>query len=313
MEFRHMRAFLVAAEELSISRAARRLFVTQPAVSRLIRGMESELGTKLFNREQRGLTLTASGELLLPYARKILTLYNEALQAAAQGSNAETTVNIGFIPASLDSFTVPMLQRLKEQSPWLQVRIHEMPPGEQIRSLRKSRIDLALVGTPCGTVQDEFETMVLRELPQRVVLPSGHRLAALEQVSLAELRQDDFIGFSEEDFPGRNHMMQRACLAAGFAPKIVTQVGGLMALLGMIGAGAGVSIVPSEVDSLPHPGVTFRQLVDAVDAERFSVVWRRFDTSDKVRAVISALQSMRDAWMASEESGRNEPPEGKRA
>ncbi len=308
-----MRAFLVAAEEQSISRAARRLFVTQPAVSRLIRDMESQLGTKLFHRERRGLALTASGELLLPYARKILILYDEALQATAHESNAETTVNIGFIPASLDSFTAPMLRRLKEQCPWLQVQIHGMPPGEQIRSLRKSRIDLALVGTPCGTVMDEFETMVLRELPQRLILPSGHRLADQERVRLAEFRQDDFIGLSEDDFPGRNQMMQRACLRAGFAPKIVTQAGGLMSLLGMVGAGVGVGIVPSEVDSLPHPGVVFRQLADAVDAERFSVVWRRFDTSDAVRAVISALQGMREARMASEVPGRSEPQEDGRA
>lgn len=292
MEIRHLKYFCTAAEEGSISRAARRLFVSQPAVSRLIHDMEEELGGPLFQRSRQGLQLTAAGERLLGYARQILCLFNEALTMTAHGGTPERTVHIGFLSASLTSYIAPMLGRLRELCPGVTVKLHELLPGEQIERLRKRVVDLALLGSPCGSVKDEFATALLRQLPQNVILPAKHRLARRKDIALEDLRTETFVGFNEDVFPGRNQMIQRSCAAAGFAPQLGSQAEGLVALLGMVGSGGGVSIVPNEVASLPHPGVVFRPLRDHMAPEQFSVVWRRDDTRPMVRCLVDAMLGM---------------------
>lgn len=292
MEMRHLRYFCAAAEEGSVSGAARRLFVSQPAVSRLIKDMETELGTPLFLREQRGLSLTCAGNRFLGYARTILGMFDEAVQAVSENTNAATTVNIGFIAASLTSFVAPMLRHLAVACPGVVIIPHELPPGEQLERLRRRTLDIALIGTPCGWVADEFALFTLRELPQQGILSGRHRLAERGDIGLDELRGEALIGFDEKLFPGRNQFMQQMFAQTDFIPRFGAQAQSLVALMGMVGSGLGFCIVPNEVASLPHPGVVFLPIRDTIAPELFTAVWRRDDARPVIRDLLRALQTV---------------------
>jgi len=291
MELRHYRYFLAAAEELNISKASRRLNVSQPAVSRLIHDLEDELGTPLFVRERSGIALTQAGGTLLVYARRILDLSSEAVRVLRKEPDPVTTISIGFIVSSLGSFLGVALKSLRETHPDIMVKIHELSPADQLKALRKSQIDIALIGNLCGSVHDEFATRVLFEMPLEAVLPVGHRLAKRKRLSLKELEKDDYIGYSEESFPGRSQTIINACRVAGFKPSLKYQADSLVEVLALISAGTGVCLMPADVVSLPHPGAVFIPIKEKLELIRFTAAWRRDDDRPGVDEVISCLKN----------------------
>jgi DNA-binding transcriptional LysR family regulator len=290
MELRHYRYFLAAAEELNISKASRRLNVSQPAMSRLIRDLEDELGAPLFKRERFGITLTPSGETFLSYARQILDLSNEAARVLRNQPAQVPTITIGFITSSLGAFFGAALKSIRDAHPDLMVKIHELSPADQAKALHKSQIDIALIGNPCGSIHDEFETSVLFELALEAVLPAGHRLAKRKRLHLKELQNDDFIGYSEESFPGRNQTIINACRVVGFKPALKYQADSLVEVLTLISAGAGVCLMPADVISLPHPGTVVLPIREKLEPIRFTAAWRRDDDRTIVAELITYLK-----------------------
>jgi DNA-binding transcriptional LysR family regulator len=290
MELRHYRYFLAAAEELNISKASRRLNVSQPAMSRLIRDLEDELGTPLFKRERFGISLSPSGETFLSYARQILDLSNEATRVLRNQPAQTPSITIGFITSSLGSFFGAALKSIRDAHPDLMVNIHELSPADQAKALHKGQIDIALIGKPCGMIHDEFETSVLFELALEAVLPAGHRLAKRKRLNLKELEQDDFIGYSEESFPGRNQTIINACRVAGFKPALKYHADSLVEVLTLIGAGTGVCLMPADVISLPHPGTVFLPIREKLEPIRFTAAWRRDDDLPIVAELITYLK-----------------------
>jgi DNA-binding transcriptional LysR family regulator len=255
MELRHIRYFVAAAEDLNISRAAKRLNVSQPAMSRLIKDLESELGVLLFERERFGLRLTLSGEQMLYYAKQILALCQEAKETISIAPTPAKTIKIGFLSPALDLFLAEGLREIHERDPGILVKTHELPPGAQILALRDKKIDVALLGNFNSAQLLDFEHKILFELTLKVALPSRHPLAERNTIELKQLATDDFIGYDEQSFPGRNQTIIKACKVAGFEPKLRYKVNSLMEVLAMISSGMGVCLMPEDVASLPHSNV----------------------------------------------------------
>ena len=291
MELRHYRYFLAAAEELNISKASRRLNVSQPAMSRLIHDLEDELDSTLFNRERFGLALTPAGEKLLVYARQILDLSNEATRALRNEPAAAPNISIGFIASSLSSFLGSALKTFRESYPDYTVKILELSPAEQGKALRKGQIDIALIGNPCGAVHDECETMVLYEMELEVVVPAGHRCAGRQRISLKDVHEEEFIGYSEDSFPGRNQTIISACKVAGFKPHLKYQANSLVEVLAMIGAGTGICLMPADAASLPHPDSVFVPIREKLEPIRYTAAWRRGEERPIIRQLLDRLES----------------------
>lgn len=284
MEMRHIRYFTAAAEELNISRASRRLNVSQPAMSRLIHDLEEELGTILFVRERFGLRLTAAGEKLLVYTHQILDISNEAVRVI--GNMPGTSLNIGFVALSISSFLGVALRTFRDANPGVVIKIHELSPAAQILALRKNQIDIALIDNPCGFVPiDEFEATVLFEKQLMAAIAETHQLARRRLISLKNLENEDFIGYCEESFPGRNQAIIHACEEVGFKPNVLHQGDSLVEVLAMIGSGAGVCLIPTDVVSMPYPGVRFIKIKEKIAPIHFAAVWRQGDK----RMIIASL------------------------
>ena len=124
---------------------------------------------------------------------------------------------MGYIAPVLASILTPALRRFSQQQSDTEVALREMPPGEQLNALREGRIDLALIGNPCPEVEREFAVSVLKRIPLQAVLPDNHLLALRKRIALSELEAEQFVGFAEEKFPGRN-----AAICAVLGEKSVT-------------------------------------------------------------------------------------------
>jgi len=302
MELRHLRYFVTAAEELNISRASARLRISQPAVSRQLRDLEAELGVKLFTREKRGLALTPAGETFLAHARDLLRRSGDAVrEMAAFAQPARPTLRVGYIAPVLATILTPALRRFAQYSREAEVALFEMSPGDQLKSLRESRIDLALIGNPCPELDREFIVTVLQRIPLELVLPDNHVLALRKRIALSQLEGEDFIGFAEEKFPGRNAVICAACQAAGFTPRLRHHVENLTALLALVAAGKGVALAPSEVGQLAHPQAVFIPLRPPVPSVA-SAAARRKD--DKDLLLLTLLACCRDNGASSERAQR---------
>lgn len=296
MELRHLRYFVTAAEEGGISRAAARLNISQPAVSRQLRDLEEELGVKLFTRKSQGLTVTEDGETALIHARDLLRRAN-AMTAAFQRRKAKPrkTLHVGFIPTALPGFLADGMRRFNAEHPNTCVQIREMSPREQEQALGKGEIDLALLGTACPEVRRRFNTTNILKAPLSIVLPNNHLLALRKSIDLIELEGESFVSLHERNFPGRPQLIADLSEKAGFALEVSIKANGLSEALGMVAGGAGVAVLPADVDRLPHPGVVFVKMRKPRIHLTSSAAWRKEDADPEIETLVQYL----------EESGRS--------
>jgi len=292
MELRHLRYFVTAAEEGSISRAAARLNISQPAVSRQLRDLEEELGVKLFTRNAQGLTVTESGETALTHARDLLRRaknMTEVLKRSSRG--VRKSLHVGFIPTALPGFLADGMRRFNEQHDNTCVQIREMNPREQEAALRAGELDLALLGTACPGVKREFATTPILKASLSIVLPDHHLLALRKSIDLSELEGESVVSLHERHFPGRPELMADLGERAGYSLDVRVKAAGLSEALGMVAGGAGVAVLPADADQLPHPGVVFVRMSNPRIYLTSSAVWRKSDPDADVLELVGYLKA----------------------
>ena len=245
MELRHLEYFVAVAEELSFTRASRRLHVVQSGVSSAIQGLERELGAALFDRDRHRVTLTEAGRALLPEARATLA----AAQAAADAV-AETTAGLrGALSIGTMISTGPvglpvLLGRFHEQHPGVLVKLRVMPGGsaELAREVISGGLDLALLSLP-GEAPAGLAVRPLAQEPLALICAAKHPLASVESVPLETLAEEAFI-----DFPvgwGTGAIVDRAFAAAGIDRQVSFEVADYATAAGLVGNGLGVAFVPT--------------------------------------------------------------------
>jgi DNA-binding transcriptional LysR family regulator len=283
MELRHLRYFVMAAEERNISRAAARLNISQPAVSRQIRDLEEELGVSLFDRTSSGLSLTGAGETALAHAQGLLRRASDL--AAAMGAfkaPVAKTLHVGFIATALSGFLAAALRTFNQRHGEVGVQIREMSPLEQEEALREGNIDIALLGTACPQLVEKFRVEPIHETPLAVVLPDNHLLALRDSIDLSELSGEPFVSLHERHFPGRPAMLAELGKRAGFIADVRLKADGLQELLGLVAGGFGVGVLPADVAQLPHSGVVFVEMSRPEMILVSSAVWRHDRESEEL-------------------------------
>ncbi|MGP9434484.1 LysR family transcriptional regulator [Ewingella sp. AOP8-B2-18] len=282
LDLRKLRAFVTVVEEGSISRAAERLFIQQPPLSRLLQGLEQDFGVPLLVRQPRGVVATDAGSVLLQEARALLSRADQleaAMQRAAQGKQGSITV--GFTSSSaLHSFVPEVLRRYREIYPTVSTQLEEAGSTELLQGVLAQRIDLAFVRMPVHGMPELKVERVLQE-PMLVALPAGHRLATLprdEPISLKLLANEPFVLYRRPAGQGLYDAILAACFRAGFSPQIVQEAPRLTSCLSLVGAGLGVSIVPESITRLGGEGMVFLPLVPQAQLSAPLYLARREDS-----------------------------------
>lgn len=312
MELRHLRYFIAVAEELHFGRAAARLHIAQPPLSRQIRQLEEELEVELLDRTKRRIELTAAGRTFLTEAKRVLAQSERAVRAAQSTGRGEMgPLALGFVPsAGLD--VLPRALRLcRARLPQLELELHPMTRCQQIDALRSGRIQIGLVLLPFEDAPLAIEP--LRREALVAVLPEGHRLARRERLKMLDLRTEAVISFPRPP-RGRDHIIVSACRQAGFEPQMSYATDRIETNLALVAAGLGVSLLPASVRNLRRVGVVYRSLVPPAPEVEIAAAYPREGASASALAFLAVLREatagarrLRSAPAIACRGGRAEP------
>lgn len=294
MELRHLRAFQAVAEELNFSRAAKGLHVAQPALSRTIADLESEMEVRLLERSTHGVALTAAGALFLERVRQILDDTREAVTEAQRRSRGETgTLRIGFIATLSQSLLPLLLQAYRAQYPAVDLVLREMGPTEQRERILSGRLDCGFIGLAVGSLDPELETFVVAEDTLVAAVPATHPSADRSAIRLADLKKETFYLTAQANAPVFNPWLVKLCENAGFEPRIARETDRAATVLNYVAAGFGVSIFPARIASLATPGVRFLPLKGRLPKYQYRFAWVRGNRNQTLLEFVRLVRQQR--------------------
>ena len=313
MELRHLRYFVAVAEDLNFSRAAGRMYLSQPALSQQIRKLERELGVALFDRTKNHVALTEAGLVLLEGARKVLVMVEQTAREAREVGGAEARhLRVGFPEYANHTPVADALQTFRRRYPYVELEEHEtftlQETLQQIDKLHRGTLDVGFMLRPEGDDVLEVEHVLNIELV--AALPEGHPLADQDEVFLRELSDERLILFSRTFHPRSYDYVVGCCREAGFEPKVVQrkepQLYSGATTYRMVAAGIGVGIVARPVVSGFRPyDVVFRPLREPAPALDLVAAWRRDDLSSNLEAFLKVVREL-----TTDADGNAVPPNG---
>src|SRR3984893_1566853 len=270
VELRHLRYFLVVAEERHITRAAARLGLQQPPLSQQIQALESELGTKLFTRVPRGVELTPAGEGFLEEARAVLSSVERAIvraRAASMGQRGRISIGLT-TSASLHPGVARTLRAYADSHAAVSLDIHANSAAGLTEALLREEVQVAVIRAAVARPAD----LVFKELAREnmlMALPAGHHLVsrtasgAPRPIPLGALAGERLILVRRYAAPGMYSNVVDACHKAGFEPLIVAEVEQMLTSINLVAAGVGISLVPASIREIRQEGIVYCRVLDA--------------------------------------------------
>jgi DNA-binding transcriptional LysR family regulator len=254
MELRHLRYFAAVAEEQNVTRAAARLHVSQPPLSRQIRHLEEELGVELFKRTAKSIKLTDAGKLFLTEARAVLNRADEAVQTVrALAKGAKGLVRVGYAPSLTVEILPKALKLFEQQHPGTRVALHDCSTEEAVQKLLACKLDLALGAKPAAKTSRGVIFEKLSEFPLYCAMATSHPLAKKRAIAPALLKTERFIGYSQEEYPEYHAWLRDILRPFGFAPASIEEHDSVTSLIAAVEAGRGLSLAPSSLQCLAGP------------------------------------------------------------
>ncbi len=246
---RELECFTAVAEELSFTRAARRLRLSQPPLSRHVRELEEKLGARLFEREGRRVALTEAGALFHEGTRHVLADLTRAGEAARRHAAGETSrLRLGFVSAVLSPRLVEVLRVFRERHPEVQLSMRDAPPAEQLAALAGGSLDGGFVGLKPAEAAPGVRFHAWSREPLAAFVPRGHRLAERRTLALKELAGEGLVGVSAEAAPAFAAHLRELCRQAGFRPRVMQESPRAQAVAVMVAAGAGIALLPVSLE-----------------------------------------------------------------
>ncbi|MDR3505678.1 MAG: LysR family transcriptional regulator [Acidocella sp.] len=296
MELRHLRYFVAVAQERNFTRAAERLHIAQPPLSRQIQQLEEELGLQLFERESRPLKTTEAGRLFLEQAVQVLERVDTVRMMMHRLKEAgRPRFVIGFAPSTIYAALPNLIRRFRATAPEVELSLVEMVSYEQIAALKEGRIDVGF-----GRIRLEDPAVrrdVLRNEPLVVALPVAHHLASAEgPVGLAELAQEPLIIYPREPRPSYADQVISLFRDRGLEPNIVHEARELQTAIGLVAAEIGCAIVPVSVARLKRDDIMYRDLDDPAAASPIIMSRRAGDTSPMLAVMSHVIVETYTDW-----------------
>ncbi len=281
-DLRQARAFLFVAQDLHFGRAAGRLFMTQPALSRSIRALEDSVGVPLFERSTRRVRLTPAGEAFAAECRLALghlELAEAAARNAAEGR--EGRLRVGYMDFAINGRLPQILKAFRAKYPQVRVDLEYIPTALQYAALLEGRIDIGFMIGPFKA--EQIENRIVEQDDFVVLVPEGHKLAGRTSIRLADLAEEPFVLGSEETFSSFRALLFPICHAAGFFPRIAQQASNTSGIFGMVAAGVGVTIYSGCARNFKRAGVVLRPLAGVRERIPTYAAWVSDHPSEALR------------------------------
>jgi DNA-binding transcriptional LysR family regulator len=291
MELRHLRYFIAVAEELSFTRAAERLHVSQPPLSQQIKQLEEEVQVQLFDRNRRWVRLTGGGQLFLDHARQVLAQVERAVVAARRTIGSESDrLSIASMPWTNLTPVPRILRRVSEVHGQIQIEVQTLNVMLQVRALKARTVDVGFMFP--SPADDALQTERLVSYPLVVALPANHRLAARTQLSPGDLAGESYVMLAADVAPAYGAIVAKYWERTGVAIKQRLRVDQAHAVIDLVAAGAGFALVPSSVQECEKGRIVCRRLDPAPPELELSLVWARGVESAAINALLEVARQV---------------------
>lgn len=292
MDLRQLNYFIAVAETRHLGRAAERLNLSQPPLTRQIQHLEEELGVQLFKRTPRGMELTQAGVELLRDAQNIRSLVSQAAERAQRAGQGQAgRLDIGVYGSAIFGLVPQVLAAFRSKHPDVELVLHHAQTPSQLPALRHGRVHI--VFERMLPEESDIEVELVAREPLLLGLPAEHRLATQTRIDVGDLRDETMLIGSS---PSIAAMSINLCRAHGFEPRFAPPVSDVVTAALMAAAGMGVTFVPGSMTSVQFPGIVYRPLHTRVDAfmELHCFYLRSEATSPLLAAMLETARSFRD-------------------
>lgn len=294
MELRHLRYFVAVAEEKSFNKAAARLYISQPPLSRQIKQLEEEIGVTLIDRENRPLKLTEAGEFFYDHAIQILKKSDDLRAMTIRKGNFDNTLSIGFVSSILYGILPKVIARFREVYPNIDIKLYELNSWEQTQGLVDGKID---VGFGRLLFEDaSIRRVVLRDESLVVAVPAGHSLAkeGRSSLKLMDLTSENLLLYPTAPRPSFIDYVLELFDARNLKANYFTEVRELHVALGLVAAGEGLTIVPKTLEHLRSQEVTYIPFEDGLITSPIVMSVRHFDKSALLETLLEVAYQIYD-------------------
>jgi DNA-binding transcriptional LysR family regulator len=292
MELRHLRYFVAVAEEQNVSRAAKRLYVSQPPLSRQIRDLENDLGVTLFERSAKAIRLTAAGRVFLLEARAVLQRADDAVAfTKAVAHRKRTHIRVGYSFYAAAELLPRALLAFQRTNPGVSVDLSAMPTQEMFQGLRSGDLDLALLRYMSP---ENFQGLSFEELgtyPFRVAFHKKHRFARLRAVPTSEVAAQPIIAFSRQEYPDYHVLLARLLLPYNRSLNVVEEYESEHSVIAAVEAGRGISIVNQSMSRIAGERVVLRPLKPTPEPARYVLAYRKEGVSPSIASFVKAART----------------------
>lgn len=272
VELRHLQSFLVVADELHVGRAAARLHLTQPSLSRQVAALERDVGVPLFTRTRRRFALSPAGEAFRVQAREAVRRADQAARDARRVHRGELgTLRVRFVQSATFDALPRLLGAFRRAYQEVTLDIEAMTTLRQVDALRDGHADVGMLRPPLPG--SSLLTRVISRDPLVVALPAGHPLAGADALSLADLADERFVLYSRASGPSVRDTLVSHCLAAGFSPHVVQDAEDVQTIVSLVAAGVGVSLLIAPTPPTSPDAVVYRPVTDDVAPWDMAIAW----------------------------------------
>ncbi|MDJ0573410.1 MAG: LysR family transcriptional regulator [Pleurocapsa sp. MO_192.B19] len=291
MELRQLRYFVTVAQELHFGRAAERLQITQPALSKQIRVLETELEIELFIRTKRTVNLTKAGEVFFAQAKQLLRQAEEAIQLAKRTAIGEVgRLTIGFTATATYTVLPELIRDFRSRYPQVEVEMLQLCTEEQVAALNRGEIDLGFLHPPIDARGLEIYPILSEDFI--LVLPPQHRLIDKQSLFLKDLAAESFLLHPRQEGPFLYDGFLKLCRQAGFEPQIVKEVNSHQTRICLVAAGMGITFIPAGLQTSISNDLVYKPMEDLPIKLEFAAAWRSLATMPVLQEFLTLLRSM---------------------
>ncbi len=294
MELRHLRYFVAVGEEQHYHRAAERLRVAQPALSRQIQDLEEEIGFKLFDRLPRGVKISAAGKSFLVDARRILHEVNDATARAKRVASGQSgTLRVGFVESISWHGVVPdSFRQFRERQPHVELQLKPLSSAEQIEAVRTGQLDAGFLFT-IANLGRELAQLPVASLDLMLAASKEHPLTKLKKLRLGDLSDAAFIWFPRRESPAYYDRLMHECFRGGLkSPHIVQEAVNEATILSLVSCRMGVAFVSGATRWRCPESVTLLPVTDLKLPLPFALVWRKDNASALLAKFVADVRSL---------------------